>query len=566
MLDTFQQYIIDNNGVDNWKTLRPIICRTYWDSHKDTINQTLDDFTKNSDTSILRLIPLTIIDSSKSNIINYEDNLYDTPAKLNKLTTLLVSKYNIDLTKTYNYLLNITKKENKTVADGKSITATFIEDSLETWAVKYDRSGILVGNLYGSECKDIKLNELLDALYQAADYRIERFEENIKKDYISAILNNTLNYIKDAQVTLYRDELRFKGNKPNLVPKMIDKLLELGKIEITECNRVMMMHLLWSIKRKIFGKEIPMPVFFVFFGKKMGVGKSYMIENILGYPFRDKVNIHARLDQLLTTNDTKALLYGFWLLDFQELSIPDNCMDLDGSIKKSVSNTIKSEITSPYVSGREMYTDTSSKIRQGAVFCSSANKHIYNVIHDADGMRRYWEFGWGIQSTTEIDLELSTHIQQTMVELYQNIDENFEDGYYAANNPLYPELLKVQESYRYIEPIEQFCTEKQITLYDGEVEGCDVLPKKEFYSNYFEPWMLDEGRSWRLNGMVNAIKDHYNISPKMYGSDSIGSPKLCYFFTVKGATTKTSSYDAIMESNDKLGYSPIHGLKYGSFR
>lgn len=528
MFDKFKAFVESNGGISNWKTNGPLLSKFFWDANKDELNKALTEFMHDSTAYAMRMLPVGRTETPDEVVISYNNEIFTTPANLKKLSKTLADEYGLDATRTFTFITEMAKPEAVQNLQGRSANAQLIHDCLTAWNVSFDESGLLKGDIYGSGIRDIKLDMLIDRIMVEADAIASQTGMGFEKEYLKSILSNTLNQKKDEKVTTYRQILKYTGDNVQLVDKMVGALLELGKIPKTPVNKEMMKHLLWSIKRKIYDLPIPYPVFTVFYSKAMGVGKSYFIENILGGPFKDKVNTVGEIKQLLSDNDAKALVNGYWLIDFQELTIPESARNKDGSVSESTLNKLKSSITSQYLNGRQMYTDTSAKLRQSAVFCSSANKHCYDVIHDENGMRRYWEFNWGVQNQADVDLELSEKIQKWMIALYQNIDENFDNGYYHPSNELFPEMVKVQAQYRYIPMIEQFTNEYGIVFHDSPVEGCEILPKMAFYEENFKPWIEGEGKLWQLSGMVKAIQDRFDIKPVAY---QLGKIQPCYFFT-----------------------------------
>lgn len=523
-------------ALAGWKTSGQYMMDAYYAQHANSVTSDKATFFENVEVEILRtLIKVEVI--GKSNAVVYDNQPYQTTAQLTKLAAAIYQTYGLDTITTLKVLSSLVN--NTQVNATTSPNKDFVVRTLEKFKVSFDVNGIMVGDLYGHGTEPIQLDSLMPAIYVEADYAINVNQSDLQKDYIKEIVMNTLNEIKANRDNEVRQLLKYTGDNIELVDLMVKKMLTTNKIPCTHANIEMMKHLLWSLKRKIYGKSIPMPVFFTFFGKAMGVGKSYFIQNILCYPFKDRCNIDARLGDLLNPASRKATVDGYWCLDFQELTIPEEACRADGSVKDSMLNQLKTTITSEYFASRQYYTERSSKVPQTAVFCSSSNKHIYDVVKDGEGMRRYWEFAWGIQDKREIDakfIEISAKLQSKMVELYQNINEDYEFGYYHQSNAHFDSMCEAQEVYRHISPIEQFVLDSGIKLSDKIYSASTFISKNDLFNQYFEPWAESEGRSWTIHGMVKAINDRYDIKPTRAQKE--GSRDYGYHVVIEGEPVK----------------------------
>lgn len=533
MLELFYEGLVRDGKLEKLPALKSDYQEIFYDRNRESINDSKEDFFKDWDIFLLNKLQSTevftvnVIDK-KANVFGF-GAIYDTKAKYNKFATTLFERYGIEPVKT---LLYINGNSADTQNQNASPSEMFISHELERYSIEYDARGILVGKLFNSDVAPVKYDELLTKIYTDADYEISINDVPLKRDFIKDHLNNKLSELVEAKKHAIKQVLRYTASNPAIVDQMARAILRYAKVNPTVENIEMCKHLCWSLKRKLYNRNIPFAVFFSFFSKAMGVGKSWFIQNILCAPFSDLVNTDAKLYQLLSDNERKALINGYIACDFQELTIPDQYMKPDGSVAESVINTLKVSITGDYYNGRQLYTDKSTKMYNSVVYMTSTNKHIYNVVRDENGMRRYWEFNWGVKTAGELDLELSKKIMANMVEFYQNLNEDDEIGYYHPTNPAYESILEVQQTYRFIPLIEQFCNEVGIQLHEGHVDGCEVMTKQSFFETHFKDWCEDEGRSWTLGGMTKAIRDRYDINPMPHQLGSSNKP--CYFYTQTG--------------------------------
>lgn len=239
--------------------------------------------------------------------------------------------------------------------------------------------------------------------------------------------------------------------------KYISGLFKIYFIDPSPENIAAFKHMVWTIKRYIFVLSVDNPLFYILHSSKQGTGKTTLFRKLCS-GFEWIYSPSGKLSSFLHVNDYKAMVRDKNLVDFQELSITNTIYDRSGNVDESVVTALKSIITTDVISGREMYMSTDSSERKATVFVSSTNKHIWDVVNDASGMRRYWEFDMHPPKDFNLEFYLEANYYfDNILDLYRSIDEKNPLGFYHPSAPEYPEMRKIQDSYAKENPFLSFC-------------------------------------------------------------------------------------------------------------
>jgi hypothetical protein len=292
--------------------------------------------------------------------------------------------------------------------------------------------------------------------------------------------------------------------KPGVnVRKWCEALLDAYGIDSSPVNVEMLLHMLYLVKRRVYniiGNE--RPIFFVFFSRKQGTGKTTLISK-LADPFPFAYTGDGVLANLTNANDYKAMVRGKYLVDFQELAISSSIKGDRGEVDPGVIAKIKQAITTGVVSGRNMYAASNSVEAQSAIFSSSSNVHIYDVISDPGGMRRFWEFR--LEPKGVVDFALANEILYDVDEVYKAIDENDPFGFYHPGSPYWAEMNKIQESYAKADSFSQFLRAKGWDVSPSQEHGMEPISSTKL-RNDFNHWLALRGdREWSMSGLLRLL-------------------------------------------------------------
>jgi hypothetical protein len=236
------------------------------------------------------------------------------------------------------------------------------------------------------------------------------------------------------------------------------------------------------------------------------------------------------LTHLLRPNDHKAMTRGRYLLDFQELAI-GNIRGADGSVDESVVTALKSIISTETIGGREMYASVDAVERQSCVLCSSTNKHLWDVINDPSGMRRYWEFNMCPPKVFDPEFYLAANVYfENILDLYRAIDENNPVGYYHPSLDTWKPMRAIQESYARENPFLAFAHTRGWEFCSDGSDGAKPVPVRYLVDKYNQ-YLEDRGDpKWTAKHIVWVIAANQDLMPQYIAVD--GKQKEIFF--VKG--------------------------------
>lgn len=307
------------------------------------------------------------------------------------------------------------------------------------------------------------------------------------------------------------------------VDKWLRDLFDIYKIDPTDLNLTMYKHMLYSIKRAVWGYPPPACRFmYTMFARNQGIGKSQHVKH-LADPFPYAFTDQGTLDMLLNKNDLKALTNDKLLIDIQELAC-------EGTLDRAQYAAIKAAITSDTVGGRVLYSVESEEQPMLSVFVSSTNIHIADMIQDDTGLRRFFSFDFQCKRADMQWSKIDAHWKQ-IGSVYKAIDESG-DPPLNDKMPVFAELELVQEDYKrrtdFIVEWQSFTGNK---ICDRQNNQTQVIKKTELflllgaYCKQFESFNL------KMGTMRNLLISRHGIFPK---TDAQGNE--FYYITYGNAT------------------------------
>ena len=300
-----------------------------------------------------------------------------------------------------------------------------------------------------------------------------------------------------------REKLKYNPDPDFVLDEWVTDLLKIYGTEVTDKPQQVaaFKHLLWQIKRKLFGHiTIAHPLMVVIYSHKGGTGKTKLLECLMG-PMLWAYNGDGRLSDVIDGNEYKAMVQGKYLVDFAELAITRAIRDTKGNVDIGALNAIKSAFTSPTVSKRRHYGTVNDVIDQTAVFASSSNMHVYDIFKDTSGMRRFYEIKVNPDFTTPLGKNFwkkALPLFACMEQVYQQIDENDDRGYFYPNQPYYNEIAEEQDEMSRIDAFGQFCALTRVDIISEEKDGylpVNITKVRSDFNKFMEkrgdyPWTM----------------------------------------------------------------------------
>lgn len=272
------------------------------------------------------------------------------------------------------------------------------------------------------------------------------------------------------------EELSYNEEYVETLEKFLKDLHTAFKIqESYEIFSTMMKHFMWTVKRRMNNKDTINQVLVNFYGQG-GTGKSYFMK-FFTEVFKMFRVMNAKIETVTDERRVPELANNFIHFIDELAGEKKVYIDQDLSIFKSI---ITADTPLTY---RPMGTNSASKIQPRTTLISCSNFHIFDVILDSSGMRRFFEFNIGIESHGYNKADFDA-LESICGDSWKGIDEENDNGYWITSSEIGKEIINIQETYRRKESFDLWLESIDIT--DGSSSGVDV------YENY-KKYCQDEG-------------------------------------------------------------------------
>lgn len=209
--------------------------------------------------------------------------------------------------------------------------------------------------------------------------------------------------------------------------------------EDVEIFITLMKHFIWQIKRRMLEKTTHNDIMICLYGAQ-GVGKSFLCNAIFGELFGNFYNASISFDNLLDERWTRSLSNQF-VMNIEEMDAGGNKFN-DGNLA-----TLKKYLTGKDATYRPMGTNEIKTIPIKSSFISTANYHIYKVISDETGMRRFFEFNMDYNKTDRMDYNETEWFKSNSKQLFNSIDEKIQYGFWNVNSEVGKKISEIQKTY-----------------------------------------------------------------------------------------------------------------------
>ena len=270
--------------------------------------------------------------------------------------------------------------------------------------------------------------------------------KSAKMDDIKCILTDMALNANGKRVAAILDKIRYNPESIAAADKAFDDLHDVWKIKQSkEVLKTITRHWMWQVKCKLIGKEPKWAIWPNFFGGT-ALGKTSLLNEIAS-PFGDFA-LTTSISKLLDEERQMVKLTNSYIINLDELSVNNReslYADKEGQLGRDQQATLKSLLTQVKMQTRLMggQRQTTRRITFSAI--SSANEHLADIIYDEKTMRRYFEFVCTVDRITDFTKleEIKTHV----LDMWQSVDENLEDGYWHPGCDVWDEIAKEQSKY-----------------------------------------------------------------------------------------------------------------------
>lgn len=268
----------------------------------------------------------------------------------------------------------------------------------------------------------------------------------LRKEMVVAALERISADKKVSSLSTCQESIQYSESYVDKCDQLLRALYDFFQVKNPyEVFQTIMKHWAWLVKRRMWNNPDKWQIWPHFYGPQ-GLGKTTTLEKLCApiRGFYDTIPLSKMLD---TTREIKQLANNFVLI-CDELAINDNSHDLTSgshTLSKDAMATIKSLITRKEGKVRVMGGQNQMGVKFNFSTISSANEHIYDVIFDITGMRRWFEFDCSdaVKKPFEEINEYLSHPEY----FWKGVDETIADGYLLPDSEVGLHIAEEQKKY-----------------------------------------------------------------------------------------------------------------------
>lgn len=328
------------------------------------------------------------------------------------------------------------------------------------------------------------LNEETKSMSKEIMAYIEYAKNNIKTNALSKLVND---FIYDPQLEGFFEKFAKQVHSVYNCQEDLDVFTILLKQHY------------WQLKRRAMGKSVHNDIMLTFRGAQ-GIGKSYLMDALFGSVLGKFYNPSGKLSDICDERWTPAL--GNMLM----VNIDETDSGAVGKLGGKGMASIKRVITNEIFTYRPMATNTTVEVRKKATFLSTSNFHIYEIMEDESGMRRFFEFNSKNEKQVRFDYDIVAKLKTVAMKAFKSVDETLEHGYWDINTETGKKITEIQSTYVNKSSLEDFI-DTQLE-YDQDMLFKDCMTHDHLYEEYKE-YSKNEGVQ------INYIISKKNFRRKM---------------------------------------------------
>lgn len=294
---------------------------------------------------------------------------------------------------------------------------------------------------------------------------------------LMAIMKDSTNRIVRRKQDLITESITF-DKSVTIQKEWLTRLHKEYQIEQEfEIFEVMMKHFCWQIKRKMMDLSTQNDILLSFHGSQ-GIGKSFLFNNIFSTVLNDFYTPGATLQSICDPNQTPALTSQF-CMNIEEMATGGS--ESQNRLSEKDITILKKNLTGTTTTMRVFFTQKTETFRIRASFISTTNKHIYEIINDDTGMRRFFEFTSNRKD--RMNTEEVKWIIDNSIDFFSTLDEFNDMGYWNMNSEVGKKIAEIQKGYISSSIVKYFNT-ICVRTDNLTTDGYKKLSLSELYEEY----------------------------------------------------------------------------------
>lgn len=258
------------------------------------------------------------------------------------------------------------------------------------------------------------------------------------------VMNKNATTIVYKKLNLIMNEMTYTPNE-SFQKEWLMRLYQEYRIEQDfDIFEMMMKHFCWQIKRKMIEYPTQNDILLSFHGQQ-GIGKSHLFNKIFENALSDFHTPGATLQSICDPNQSLAL-NSQYCMNIEEMATGGG-LDTQNKLSDKDIAVLKKNLTGTHTNMRVFFTQNMVSLRIRASFLSCTNKHLYEIINDDTGMRRFMEFTSSRRTQEVMNYAEVDWIASNSFEFFKTVDEFNDVGYLILNSPTGEKIKNIQKTY-----------------------------------------------------------------------------------------------------------------------
>tara|TARA_R110002096_G_scaffold149991_3_gene311713 strand:- start:4188 stop:5660 length:1473 start_codon:yes stop_codon:yes gene_type:complete len=332
-----------------------------------------------------------------------------------------------------------------------------------------------------------------------------------KTEELKTVIDHVLELKKIETVVALRDDLKYDpGVNLDIVLRATLKMMKIqGDIEV---NVTVFKHWLWGIKRHVFGLPVKSELWLAFYGGQ-NTGKSHFVKEVLAPPLMGKCQTNAELNIISKLDQNIGTFKNNFLVNFEELARGDGkTADSQLMVGGDFMATLKAMLTAEDIRYRPYHTQRQAILKKSFACMSTANNHIYDVLNDPTGMRRFFEFQVMQPRGVLFDRPTMAKLERDGRLFYTGIDENNEVGYLLNGSDIWKKVQVIQETYKGKSSIDNWILDGEYEIEPEDDEGSETATLSELYESYRSYCNSGGLKPFSKPNFTKGIEERYTVT------------------------------------------------------
>ncbi len=359
------------------------------------------------------------------------------------------------------------------------------------------------------------------------ELELPRFNKDGVIDRFRYMCQNATN---NALSKLHQD-LRYDKKYEQELDAWVDELMEVMYTKTDrDVAKVAIKHMMWQVKRRLYGKGVTNDLWVAWYGAQ-GKGKSYIMRHCI---FKIMEDFYTET-QLSKVDDIDREIRKFstnFVANFEELAVGNTLTDeRSNKVNVKTVNNLKSILTSDKLYIRQMGGQNQLIVRKTFVPVSTANEHLYDVIYDESGMRRFFEIDLQTPpGLTTFDTSKVAELAERSIDAWRGICEWDDKPVWDWNTEVGKKILAIQGTYKPHTNINDWLDASNYAASETSQESAKTLYRN--YKNYCKEYGYN---AFGMKKFTDSMKKEFKFENKTGRGVYFNISTIAYDVEVSGA-------------------------------